>query len=283
MAKKKDTKGKNILMKALAPKKRKGTAKKGYKRIVGRWGGHKFIVSNKKIESFTNLTIKGSCEVERKKKEKQKYVTKKTGQSVEINLDIILNAYFGSDVRKEALKWVKEARKGKQSYFYLGKKKLIASKLLLKSANVKNIELSPGGKWVTATVSISLEQSTKKNSGSGGNSDSGGSGGSGGGGGGGGGGGSINNGGGEKQSVRNTSPITTGRSTLSDQQAKNTQNTKTGQWSHWEQREFGVKNETTTKKTSTWSNWEKKEFNTATQAKKQDEETVRRARQKGLP
>ena len=279
MAKKKNTKGKNILTKALAPKKRKGTAgKKSYKRIIGRWGGHKFIVSNKKIESFTNLTIKGSCEVERKKNNKKQYVTKKTGQAVEITLDIVLNAFLGSNVRKEALKWVKEARNGKQSYFYLGKKKLIASKLLLKSANVKNVELSPGGKWVTATVSISLEQSTKKNSGSGGNSDSGGSGGSGGGGGGGGGGGSINNGGGEKQSVRNTSPITTGRSTLTDQQAKNMQKNRSTLTDQQQKYINGGSN-----RTSWLTDQQKKNIREAAQKKSADEETLRRARQKGLP
>ena len=282
MAKKKNTKGKNILWKALAIKKAKGTQGKSRKRIMGRWGGHKFIVSSKKIESFTDLTVKGSCETETKKdsSKKQKYTVKKNGNAVEVSMNIQLNAYLGVDVRKEAMAWVKEARQGKQSYFYVGKKKLVASKLVLKSANVKNIEMSPGGRWISADVAITLEQSTKKNSGSGGNSENNSGGGGGGSGSPGGGGGNY---GGGKRSVRNTSPVTTGRSTLSDQQAKNTQNTKTGQWSHWEQREFGVKNETTTKKTSTWSNWEKKEFNTATQAKKQDEETVRRARQKGLP
>ena len=286
MAKKKKTKGKVILSKAIAPKKARGTQgkkSKNKKLVVGRWGGHKFIISPSKIESFRNLTIKGSCEIETKKKKGQKYTTKKTGNAVQITMDIVLNAFVGSKVKTEALKWVREARKGKQSYFYMGKpkKKVIASKLVLKSANVKDIELSPKAEWVSAVVSIDLEQSTKKNSGSGGNSSSGGGSSGGSGGGGGGGGGSNGGGGGGKQSIKSTSPITTtkqGNSTLTDQQAKYMQGS--GSTLTDQQRKYinGGNN-----RVSWLTDQQKKNIKEASQKKKADENTLRKARQKGLP
>lgn len=186
---------------------KKTTAKK--KKInpeVARWNGHKFKVSSKLIRGFTDLQIKGSSETEDMEKDKDIYVKRKNGQPTEVSMTVMLNAMTGCDVRKEAIAFVSEAKAGETDYFYVGNKKLISAKLLLTSANVKEVHLAPGAKWVRADVQLTFKQSGKGgkavNSKSGSGSSSGGSKGSSGGGGG----GSAALPSSGKVSVRNTSP-----------------------------------------------------------------------------
>ena len=201
----------------MATTKKKGSRKstKSTKVVVGKWGGHKFVVSKPKIYSFTDLTMKGSIETEDKLNDRTKYTAIKNSKPAEITLTIRMNAYFGVDVRKDAVLFVKQAQQGKADYFYVGTEKLIDCALMLTDASVKNVDISPSGVWVGADVQITLKQCDKSDLyGTPGSSSSGGSGGGGGGafgGGGGGGGGGGDSGGGyiesEKESVRNTTPI----------------------------------------------------------------------------
>lgn len=143
---------------------------------VGRWNGHKFIVSSKLIRSFTGLQVKGASETENKDKNKQSYVSRKKGKPTEISLTVRLHAMTGCDVRTEALAFVKEAQSGKKDYFYLGNKKLVTYKLILTDASVKEVAIAANGTWVSADVQLSLKQAgtgstsakKKKGSGSGG-------------------------------------------------------------------------------------------------------------------
>ena len=125
---------------------------------IGRWNGHKFIVSAQKIESFADLTIKSSSETEEKTASQQKYVSRKNGKPREISLTVQLRTGLGVDVRKEAEAFADEARAGARDYFYINNKKLDAYKLMLTDANISQIELSSGGKWVSADVALTLKQ-----------------------------------------------------------------------------------------------------------------------------
>ena len=138
--------------------KKKTTRNKAIAGEVGRWNGHHFAVSPKLIRGFTGLTIKGASEVEEKKKKKQVRVKRKNGKPTEVSFTIHLNAYVGVNVRKEALKFVNEARKGKKDYFYINNKKLVSCKLMLIEASVKEVEITPGGKWIKAEVQVSMKQ-----------------------------------------------------------------------------------------------------------------------------
>lgn len=188
---------------------KKTTAKK--KKIspeVGRWNNHKFKVSSKIIRGFNDLQIKGSSETEDMEKDKDVYVKRKNGQPVEVSMTVYLNAMTGCDVRKESIAFVREAKAGAADYFYIGGKKLIQTKLLLTSANVKEVQIAPGAKWVRADVQLTFKQTGKGgkavNSDKSSGSSSGGGGGSGGSGGGGGGSAGLPSS--AKTSVRTASP-----------------------------------------------------------------------------
>lgn len=56
---KKSTKGKKVIAKST--KKRRNRKEKAATVQMGRWNGHKFIVSPTLIRSFNDLQIEGSC------------------------------------------------------------------------------------------------------------------------------------------------------------------------------------------------------------------------------
>ena len=177
-------------------------AKKGVE--TARWGGHKFTVSPKKIIGFDGLQIHGACEVESKKKNGQLYAARKYAKPTEVTMTAHLYAQTGCDVRKTALKFVEEAKKGKNDYCYIGSKKLFTYKILLTDATVKEIEIAHNKTWIKADVQLTFEQTgtggTSLNKSSSGSSGSSGSGG----------GGSYSNSGSYKQSVNTSSTTTTG-------------------------------------------------------------------------
>ena len=145
---------------------------------IASWNGHTFEVSAQLIRSFTDLSLKGSCETEDKKSGGQQYVKRKNGKPAELSLTVGLNAQLGvTDVRSEALAYVQEASDGATEYFYIGTKKLIDAKMMLTSAEVTEYATMPanGDKWISCDVKLTFKQASKNE---GGGSGSGGSGGS---------------------------------------------------------------------------------------------------------
>lgn len=129
-------------------------------RITGRWHGHKFTVSSKKIMSFVDLQLKGSSETEDLIKGSEKFVKYKNAKPKEVSFTIKLNAMMGCDVKKEAQAIIKEAEKGVMDYLYIGRKKAMSCKLMLTDASVKEIAFSAGMKWLWADVAVTLKQSS---------------------------------------------------------------------------------------------------------------------------
>lgn len=129
--------------------------------VTAKWGTFKFKVSKKKINSFTDLGIKGSIKTEEKTKtkNKQEVVVKKTTRATEISMTVHLYAATGCKVKGEAMKLVTAARKGKKGYLYVGGKKLVKCKLMLTEASVKEVTFYGKMKWYSADVALTFKQS----------------------------------------------------------------------------------------------------------------------------
>ena len=144
--------------------KKKGTTskKKDTKtHEMGRWNGHKFVISPKLVYSFNGLQVKGSSELKSAKDSKQGKVSRKGANPTEVSMTIPINAFTGSDVRKEAMSYISQARAGKKDYFYVGSKKLVSCKLMLTEATVKEVEITPKGIWKYAEVQVTMKQCSK--------------------------------------------------------------------------------------------------------------------------
>jgi len=130
---------------------------------IGKWNGHKFLVSPERVHSFNALTISGGSNFDTKTGGKQDFVSRTSGRVVEISLTVELYAVTGCKVRSEAIALVKQARAGKKGYFYLGTKKLMACKLMLTDASVNETVIGPKGAMTEAKVSLTFQQCSKNN------------------------------------------------------------------------------------------------------------------------
>ena len=127
-------------------------------REIGRWNGHKFVLSPTLIRGFTGLQIKGSCELQDKENSAQGAVSRKGANPAELTLTVQLNAFVGCSVRDEAIAFVTEAQAGKSDYFYVGSKKLVSCKLMLTDASVTEVEMAGNGTWTNAAVALTMKQ-----------------------------------------------------------------------------------------------------------------------------
>lgn len=128
---------------------------------IASWNGHTFEVGPQLIRSFEDFTLKGSCEAEDKKSGKQQYAKYKNGKPSELSVTVPLSAYFGvTDVRGEAMEYVKEACEGAADYFYDGTQKLFSAKLMLTSAEITEKVILPGDPdvWVSCKVKLTFKQ-----------------------------------------------------------------------------------------------------------------------------
>lgn len=128
---------------------------------IGNWNGHVFEVSPTVVRSFTGLTLKGSSETEEKKSGNEIYVQRKNAKAREVSMTIMLNANFGVDVQQEATAFIDEACAGANDYFYINGKKLCACMLMLTEASIDNVQISPGGIWISCEVKLTMKQCTK--------------------------------------------------------------------------------------------------------------------------
>lgn len=147
--------------------------------LVAQWNGHRFEVSPDAIRSFNNLQISGSCKTDTQtksftivvpdgnNKSKTKKVTKNNVVSVfketvpiELSFTALLHSMLGCDVRNEALAFINDAESGAADYFYLGGHKIASCTFLITKANVKEVNISENGWWMSAAVEISMTQAS---------------------------------------------------------------------------------------------------------------------------
>lgn len=150
--------------------------------IIAWWNNHTFEISPSVIRGFSGLQITGSAETEDNTYETEQWTNYISARPTEIALTAHLNAYFGCDVREEAMAFVDEARWGKIDYFYVYQNnnytKLIPQRVMLTEATVSKVEMAPTGKWISADVQLTLKSRlSSSSSASGGGSSGGGSGG----------------------------------------------------------------------------------------------------------
>lgn len=124
---------------------------------IARWNGHIFEISHSLVRSFSELTIKGSCETEQNE-DGDKVESRKGSLPAEITLTINLHASVGVDVRNEAMSYVDQAAWGSSDYIYVGGYKLVPHRMMLTEANVTEVSIAPNGRWVAASVSLTLKQ-----------------------------------------------------------------------------------------------------------------------------
>ena len=132
--------------------------------IVAKWKDHVFEISPTVIRGIDAISIKGASEIEEKQSGSQKYVSRKAGKPFDVSFTVLLNGHMGCDVRKEAMTFVREARKGEKGYLYMGGKKLVKTKLMLVEASIDEVAIVPGGQWAKCRVALSMRQTSKKNS-----------------------------------------------------------------------------------------------------------------------
>ena len=125
---------------------------------IARWRGHRFVVNSSVIRSFSELSVKGSSEIEEEEQEDEKKVKRKNSKPLEIGLTAELYAATGCNVREEAMAYVLEASNGESDYFYVGNQKLCSHKMMLTSANVTDISFAKGGLWTRANVKLTFKQ-----------------------------------------------------------------------------------------------------------------------------
>ena len=119
------------------------------------------VVNPTLIQSFSDLSIKGSSETEEKTGNGEKYVSWKNAKPFEVGLTVELNAYLGSNVKQEAMSLVEEAGRGESSYFYLGGEKLLPCQLMLVEAGIEDVAMSALGQWISCNVQLKMKQCTK--------------------------------------------------------------------------------------------------------------------------
>ena len=128
---------------------------------IASWGGHRFEVRPGLIRSFTEMTLRGSAEIEEKVSDNQKYVERKAGNGWELTITAVLSAYLGCSVREEALEFANDAKDSRAEYFYMAGKKLVPEKLMLTEASVQDVEIAPNGQWVRANVQLVFKQAER--------------------------------------------------------------------------------------------------------------------------
>ncbi len=149
--------------------------------ILIQWHDVQFYANASQVRGLTDLTISSSIETEDKENGGTKYVSKKNSKGYEISMKALFDARLGiKDVKKEAMALAKYGATGQTGYMYAKGEKLVTPILMMTSAKVSNIRMTPKGVWISAEIQITLKTCSKMD---GSTSSSGGGGGGGGGGG----------------------------------------------------------------------------------------------------
>ncbi|MDD3881885.1 MAG: hypothetical protein PHI27_06500 [Eubacteriales bacterium] len=131
---------------------------------IAKWGDLTFLVTANVIHSFTNFTIKNSCNTETKNCQGQDYLTKKSIKPAEVSFNVPLNAFTGCNVEQSAKNYLYAARAGRCHYIYIGGTKLLPFQFRLTETSISDLVLSPTGKWISCTVKLTMKQGTQDDS-----------------------------------------------------------------------------------------------------------------------
>lgn len=131
------------------------------------WHGHIFEVTPKTIRSFKDLTYKAGCDTEDKTSGTEKWEALKTSDPINVSFSACLRSYFGVDVRKETDGFLEEARTGAKDYLYVGGTKMFPCLMMLKQAEISEVNMGQDGFMKDAVCTLSLVQCEKYGGGTG--------------------------------------------------------------------------------------------------------------------
>lgn len=130
--------------------------------ILIQWHDVQFYANASQVRGLTDLTISSSIETEDKENGGTKYVSKKNSKGYEISMKALFDARLGiKDVKKEAMALAKYGATGRTGYMYAKGEKLVTPILMMTSAKVSNIRMTPNGVWISAEVQITLKTCSK--------------------------------------------------------------------------------------------------------------------------
>ena len=130
--------------------------------ILIQWHDVQFYANASQVRGLTDLSISSSIETEDKENGGTKYVTKKNSKGFEVSMKALFDARMGiKDVKKEAMALANYGATGQTGYMYAGGEKLITSILMMTSAKINNIRMTPQGVWISAEVQITLKTCSK--------------------------------------------------------------------------------------------------------------------------
>ena len=130
--------------------------------ILIQWHDVQFYANASQVRGLTDLTISSSIETEDKENGGTKYVSKKNSKGYEISMKALFDARLGiKDVKKEAMALAKYGATGQTGYMYAKGEKLVTPILMMTSAKVSNIRMTPKGVWISAEVQITLKTCSK--------------------------------------------------------------------------------------------------------------------------
>lgn len=130
--------------------------------ILIQWHDVQFYANASQVRGLTDLTISSSIETEDKENGGTKYVSKKNSKGYEVSMKALFDARLGiKDVKKEAMALAKYGATGQTGYMYAKGEKLVTPILMMTSAKVSNIRMTPKGVWISAEVQITLKTCSK--------------------------------------------------------------------------------------------------------------------------
>lgn len=130
--------------------------------ILIQWHDVQFYANASQVRGLTDLTISSSIETEDKENGGTKYVSKKNSKGYEVSMKALFDARLGiEDVKKEAMALAEYGATGQTGYMYAKGEKLVTPILMMTSAKVSNIRMTPKGVWISAEVQITLKTCSK--------------------------------------------------------------------------------------------------------------------------
>lgn len=135
--------------------------------ILASWAGKTLEVSGSKIEGFDTLSYYAEAVTEDKEKSDQQYKAFKLAGARTINVTVLLRSALGVDVKAEIDDWMKLLEDGKKAKFYVSGTAITDAEFILTTVRCDQVQLTPGGKWKCADMTLEFSQTGSGGSSSG--------------------------------------------------------------------------------------------------------------------
>ena len=132
------------------------------KSVLLQWKDVKFFANASKVVGMRDLAINATCETEDKEDNGNKYVKLKNKKGFEISFTAYFDKRLGiADVRGDALALAGYAAAGESGYIYCRGDKLVPTNMMATSGKIKNVQMTPGGSWISCEVEMTFKSCSK--------------------------------------------------------------------------------------------------------------------------